>query len=190
MKEVMLTVSSREGTGKGPARRVRMSGNIPAVIYGPQTKPVSVQVSHQEFQSAWKTGGGSSAIYNLALGGKSRKVLIRELQRDPVTSEIVHVDFHAISMSKPIPSSVLRRRETPTTVGGSVGGNVMTSTVLIMAPGRSLLEAKMLGTLSKPPTTTNPATTKTTDQSLALFIHPPSPNLQQCIRREGHRRGR
>ena len=128
MKEVILTVSSREGTGKGPARRVRMSGNIPAVIYGPQTKPVSVQVSLQEFQSVWKTGGGSSAIYNLDLSGKTKKVLIRELQRDPVTSEIVHVDFHAISMSKPIHLSVpIRFIGIP--VGVKTDGGIMQTTM-------------------------------------------------------------
>lgn len=128
MKEVVLAVASREGTGKGHARRVRMSGNIPAIIYGPQTKPVSVQVSLREFQSAWKTAGGSSAIYNLELGGKSKKVLIRELQRDPVTSEIVHVDFHAISMTKPIHLSVpIRLIGIP--VGVKTDGGIMQTTM-------------------------------------------------------------
>ena len=128
MKEVVLAVSSREGTGKGPARRVRMSGNIPAVIYGPQTKPKPVQVNLREFHSAWKTGGGSSAIYNLDLSGKTKKVLIRELQRDPVTSEIVHVDFHAISMSKPIHLSVpIRFIGTP--VGVKTDGGIMQTTM-------------------------------------------------------------
>ena len=128
MKEVVLEVTSREGVGKGFARRVRMNGNIPAIIYGPQTKPISVQVNHRQFQSAWKTAGGSSAIYNLDLDGKTKKVLIRELQRDPVTSEIVHVDFHAISMTKPIHLSVpIRLIGVP--VGVKTDGGIMQTTM-------------------------------------------------------------
>ncbi len=106
MKEVAITVVPREGKGKGPARQTRMVGFIPGVIYGPETQPESIKVDNRVFNAAWKTAGGGSVIFTLEKGGKKTKVLIRELQRDPVTNNVIHVDFHAISMTKPIHLSI------------------------------------------------------------------------------------
>ena len=106
MKEVALTVVPREGKGKGPARQTRMVGFIPGVIYGPETQPESIKVENRAFNAAWKLAGSGSVIFSLDKGGKKTKVLIRELQRDPVTSNVIHVDFHAISMTKPIHLSI------------------------------------------------------------------------------------
>lgn len=105
MKEVSLSVVSRDGKGKGPARQTRMVGFIPGVVYGPETKPESIKVENRAFNAAWKQGGGS-VIFTLDKEGKKTKVLIRELQRDPVTNNVIHVDFHAISMTKPIHLSI------------------------------------------------------------------------------------
>jgi len=105
MKEVSISVVPREGKGKGPARQTRMVGFIPGVVYGPETKPESIKIDNRAFNAAWKKGGGS-VIFTLDKEGKKTKVLIRELQRDPVTSNVIHVDFHAISMTKPIHLSI------------------------------------------------------------------------------------
>jgi len=128
MKEVTLSVVPREGKGKGPARQTRMVGFIPGVIYGPQTKPESIKVDNRAFNAAWKTAGGGSVIFSLEKGGKKTKVLIRELQRDPVTSNVIHVDFHAISMTKPIHLSIpVRLVGTP--VGVKTEGGILQATM-------------------------------------------------------------
>ncbi|MEW6412462.1 MAG: 50S ribosomal protein L25/general stress protein Ctc [Candidatus Zixiibacteriota bacterium] len=106
MKEVSLAVSSRTTIGKGPARRSRREGRIPAVVYGPEVEPVSVEVTEQALRAAMKEAAGMSAIFNLEVNGKTRKVIVRDVQRDPLTSHIVHIDFHAISMTKPLHLSV------------------------------------------------------------------------------------
>lgn len=106
MKEISLAVSQRESTGKGAARQSRMKGLIPGVVYGPQTKPEPIEINGLKFNAAWRTAGGGSVIFTLEQSGKSKKVLIRELQRDPITNAIIHVDFHAISMTKPIHLSI------------------------------------------------------------------------------------
>ncbi|MGH8014796.1 MAG: 50S ribosomal protein L25 [Candidatus Zixiibacteriota bacterium] len=106
MKEVSLAVTPRQGGGKGPARQTRMVGYIPGVVYGPQTKPESIKIDNITFNAAWKKAGGGSVIFTLDKEGKKTKVLIRELQRDPITNNVIHVDFHAISMTKPIHLSI------------------------------------------------------------------------------------
>ena len=101
MKEVLLSAMNRPGTGKGPARRVRMAGGIPAVVYGPEIEPEPIAVNERDFRAVMKTAT-SSTIFTLDVEGKKNKVVLRDIQRDPVTSKVVHLDFHAVSMSKPI----------------------------------------------------------------------------------------
>lgn len=124
MKEVSIAVSPRESTGKGSARQSRIEGFIPAVVYGPQTKPEPIKVNNLAFNAAWRAAGGGSVIFNLEQDGKKKKVLIRELQRDPITNAIIHVDFHAISMTKPIHLSIpIHLIGTP--VGVKTDGGIM-----------------------------------------------------------------
>ncbi|MFZ1685397.1 MAG: 50S ribosomal protein L25/general stress protein Ctc, partial [Candidatus Zixiibacteriota bacterium] len=102
MKDVAIAASSRQTVGKGFARRARVEGNVPGVMYGPELKPVSVVVNEREFRRAMKASGGESTIFTLNVDGQANKVIIREIQKDPVTSKLVHIDFHAISMNRPI----------------------------------------------------------------------------------------
>lgn len=116
MKEVALAASSRQAKGKGAARQSRMAGNIPAVVYGPEIDPISIEVSEKALRAAVKEASSLSAIFDLNIDGKTNKVLIRELQRDPITLQVTHIDFHAISMNKPIHLTV------PITITGTAMG--------------------------------------------------------------------
>ena len=106
MKEITLDAEVREANGKGPARQNRMSGNIPAVVYGPEIEPKSISIDSRKFSAAMRAVAGTNAIFNLELGGNARKVIVRDMQLDPVSSKILHVDFHAVSLTKPIHISV------------------------------------------------------------------------------------
>jgi large subunit ribosomal protein L25 len=108
MKELNLTVEKRDGTGKGPNRRLRRDGEIPAVVYGPDTAPIPVKVNYQNLYRLMHNVP-MNTIINLAItgdDGPARKVLIRELQKNPVTGSLVHLDFHHIPMDKPIALTV------------------------------------------------------------------------------------
>jgi large subunit ribosomal protein L25 len=106
MKDVTLAATVRTETGKGASRQSRMSGNIPAVVYGPDIKPSQIEVSEKELRTAVKEAHSTSAIFNLEIDGKKSKVIIRDMQRDPVTSTVTHIDFQALSMNKPIHMTV------------------------------------------------------------------------------------
>jgi len=105
MKEVTLAATVRESGGKGPARRQRMNGNIPAVVYGPEVEPIPISIDQRTFRTSMKSAG-SSTIINLDMGEKTNKVIMREIQRDPVSLDILHVDFYAISMTRPLKVSI------------------------------------------------------------------------------------
>jgi len=108
MRELNLTVEKREGVGKGTNRRLRTSGDIPAVVYGPETEPIPVKVNYQTLYRLLH-GVPLNTLINLDINGDkepARKVIIRELQKDPVSGDLLHIDFHHISMNKPITVTV------------------------------------------------------------------------------------
>lgn len=128
MKEVTLEAVIRTESGKGSARQTRREGRIPAITYGPDTKPVGVAIDDREFRAAMRAGISGSTIFNLTIDGKSSKVILREIQRDPVTSNVIHLDFLTISMNKPIHVSIpVNYIGTP--VGVKVDGGIMQVTM-------------------------------------------------------------
>ena len=127
MKEIALTAVKRPSVGKGPARQSRRDGYIPGVVYGPEVEPTSVAVDERTFRQTMRQSSGASII-NLDVDGKQNKVVLRELQRDPVTSRIIHVDFHAISMNKPINVAVPINL-TGTPEGVKTDGGIMQQTM-------------------------------------------------------------
>lgn len=127
MREIPITIERRTNVGKGFARRARMAGQIPGVVYGPETDPIPVAVVERDFRAAMK-GATTSSILNLNLDGKETKVLLRELQRDPITNRVLHIDFHAISMNKPINVAIpIHLNGDP--IGVKVDGGIMQTTM-------------------------------------------------------------
>jgi large subunit ribosomal protein L25 len=104
MKELNLTAQKREETGKGPNRRLRQNGDVPAIVYGPETEPIAIRVNYRILYRLLH-GVPLNTLINLDIEGEdgpARKVIIRELQKDPVSGDLVHIDFHNVAMDKPI----------------------------------------------------------------------------------------
>tara|TARA_R110000868_G_scaffold218576_2_gene469248 strand:+ start:168239 stop:168877 length:639 start_codon:yes stop_codon:yes gene_type:complete len=83
----------RENGGKGIARRLRNEGMVPAVVYGSGKEPKKVAVTAHSLKMAIQHGGFLTSAQELLIEGKTEKVLPREIQRDPVSDQITHVDF-------------------------------------------------------------------------------------------------
>lgn len=89
-----LTAKIREGAGKGPARRTRAAGLVPAVVYGPHLeKPLNIAVDAKETKAAIQTPKKMNTVLGLSVEGKQITVLLKEFQLDPVSKELLHVDF-------------------------------------------------------------------------------------------------
>ena len=91
-----LTVESREGGGKGPARQLRRAGRVPAVLYG-QGECLLLSVKPDELVKILRSQAGSTALISLAINGAKSKAkrtaLLREFQVDPITGSVLHADF-------------------------------------------------------------------------------------------------
>jgi large subunit ribosomal protein L25 len=99
MAIVPLSGLLRERVGKGPARQARRSGQIPAVVYGHGEAATSVAVEATEFEAALRSHEGGNMIVALKVNGDERTALIREVQRDPISHEILHLDFQEVALT-------------------------------------------------------------------------------------------
>lgn len=101
MEAVALRASARKTSGKGPARRARTSGLIPAVFYNPQAESLMLTVSAADMKIILKKNDENIFI-NLQIEdeGKSRDrmSIIKDIQIDSLTRQIIHIDFYEISM--------------------------------------------------------------------------------------------
>lgn len=96
MKQTTLTVKSREGKGRGPARRLRAQGCIPAVIYG-KSGAKSLAVEERDFRMLMRGIGGSAALIELKQeGAEDILSVIQATQRNPVTDKFEHIDFQEV----------------------------------------------------------------------------------------------
>jgi large subunit ribosomal protein L25 len=96
MASVALNAERRTGTGKGPARQLRLKGRIPAVIYGHGRPPEALSLSEAELEKALTGIATGSTLFDLAIEGTTTRALIREIQRHAYRPKIVHVDFYEI----------------------------------------------------------------------------------------------
>lgn len=105
MEKITLAAQPRTQLGK-LAKQLRASGLIPAVLYGKNTKPVNIQVILKKFENVYDQAGSSSLV-DLAIGNeKPIKVLIQDLQTNPVTDLPIHIDFYAIKMDEKITTEI------------------------------------------------------------------------------------
>ena len=95
--EHKLTASSRKDEGKGASRRLRHAGMIPAIVYGGELKPVSIQLDHEPVWLASQNEWFYSSILDLSLNGDVQRVLLRDMQRHPYKQLIMHLDFQRVS---------------------------------------------------------------------------------------------
>jgi len=123
MAEIKVKARIRKEKGKGPARRLRAEGVVPAIVYGKGTEPLPIELDAREVHSLTHGARASSlesVIVSLVVGDgeetSPRPTLIKEIQHDPIKGEVLHIDFHQISLAEKI-----RARIPVVTVGDSPG---------------------------------------------------------------------
>jgi len=124
MAVIPLNGTRRDSLGKGGARKARAAGHIPAVLYGHGETPVPVTVQAREFELALRGHKGGNPIVNLAVNGGEYTALVRDVQYDPLTHGILHLDFQHISLTETVEVRVnLHLNGSPT--GVKDGGGIL-----------------------------------------------------------------
>ena len=105
MERLELLTTVRKTTGNSPARSLRRSGQIPAVLYGPKIEPVLLSVNVKDLENVLKQGNAFQVILNLIIqNGKkvTKAAMVKELQTHPVSGNFIHIDFYEIDMKRQI----------------------------------------------------------------------------------------
>ncbi|NGY04381.1 50S ribosomal protein L25/general stress protein Ctc [Solimonas terrae] len=101
MKENFVVVAEpRADQGKGASRRLRREGKVPAIVYGGTNEPTAISVSGNELFKHLKIEAFYSHILTLKMGDSSEQIVLKDLQRHPVTGYAIHADFQRVLADK------------------------------------------------------------------------------------------
>lgn len=99
---LVIKAERRKVLGKNACYRLRCQGLIPAILYGPGVDNIPLVLNKKDIISILKSETGERTIFQIALDGEEKNVMIKDLQVNPVTDEILHVDLFQIAMDRPI----------------------------------------------------------------------------------------
>ena len=101
-----LEATVRETRGKNEARRLRVQGRIPAVLYGGADGAQAISVDPKVLSRILHSGSGVNTIIGLTVGGGTTQVLVKEFLLDPIKHSMLHADFYRVQMDKAITVTV------------------------------------------------------------------------------------
>lgn len=99
MSELKLEAAGRELSGR-KVGQLRRQGLVPVVVYGNVKEPVSLQVEAKALDRMLHAGGATRVIEVTVQGGGKHNVLVKDVQREPVSHRVLHADFYAVNMSE------------------------------------------------------------------------------------------
>jgi large subunit ribosomal protein L25 len=104
LETLELQVNAREAGSKQKARRLRRSGKIPAVLYGPKTQPVVLEIDRKDFSSRVADLEGSHLVRLKSNSGDlaDRVALVKDVQFDPISGLVVHTDLYEVDLKATI----------------------------------------------------------------------------------------
>ncbi len=106
-KQVKLIAERRTALGRSAVRKLKAVGAVPAVIYGAKDKPQALQVSKRDISALLSHAAGENILVELEIAGAANRLaLVQEVQHAPIGGDVLHIDFHAVSMDEMIEADV------------------------------------------------------------------------------------
>lgn len=138
MLQVDISASKRESFGKCAMRRLRGSGNTPAVLYGNNKDVVALQLETTPFLKNLFQISRKNAVVNLSINGDdTRHVMMKEIQTDPVNDSLIHADFYEIDLATPR-SFTVAVEFTGNAKGVDLGGELVVRSAQVKVEGLPL----------------------------------------------------
>ncbi len=126
--KISLTAELRTDVGKGASRRLRRMGEqVPAIIYGADADAQNLTLAVNELTKAMQQEAFYSQILDVVVDGKAQQAVVRDLQRNPASGKVLHLDFQRVSANKALNVSVpLHFINEDACVGVKIGGGSIT----------------------------------------------------------------
>jgi len=122
-EQVSLAASERQSEGKSANRNLRRSGYIPGVLYGGKEEPKKISIMEKDIVKANEIAGFATQILQITIEGKDVDVVVKEIQRHPATSRILHADFMRVDPDSKITLVVpIRTLNDESCIGVKVSG--------------------------------------------------------------------
>ncbi len=106
MAEIVIEATRRTPAGKNANGRMRRSGRIPAVMYGPGRNPEPVSVDPEAIRDILHSDSGQNTIFTVSLDGNQANAMVKDYQLDPVKGDLIHADLFEIAMDRLLELSV------------------------------------------------------------------------------------
>jgi large subunit ribosomal protein L25 len=98
MAQIVVQGAPRSHRGKNEARRLRNTGNVPAVLYGGRGEALALSVNAKQVTAILRSETGHNTLFQVDLGGKQEPAIVKEWQVDPVSGRLLHVDLIRVAM--------------------------------------------------------------------------------------------
>jgi len=98
MAEIIVQGAPRKERGKNEARRLRQSGNVPAVLYGGKGEAITLAVNAKQVTAILRSSSGHNTLFQVDLAGKQEPAIVKDWQVDPVSGQLLHVDLLRVAM--------------------------------------------------------------------------------------------
>jgi large subunit ribosomal protein L25 len=98
MAQIIVEGAPRATRGKNEARRLRVSGKVPATLYGGKGEVLALAVNTKQVTAILRSESGHNTLFQVDLGGKQEPAIVKDWQVDPVSGNLLHVDLLRIAM--------------------------------------------------------------------------------------------
>src|SRR5215471_2415984 len=96
--KIVVEASPRDSRGKNEARRLRITGTVPAVLYGGKGDALALSVNTKQVSQILRSTTGHNTLFQVAIAGKEQPAIVKDWQVDPVTGNLLHVDLLRVAM--------------------------------------------------------------------------------------------
>ena len=130
MAEYELVGEQRTELGSAATRRLRKTGKVPAILFGGESAPTPFMLNQNEVRKHLENEAFSSHILRVKVGGQNEQAVLKAVQRDPITSDVTHMDLQRVSAKKEITMNVplhfINEEDSP----GAKAGGIVTHQVV------------------------------------------------------------
>ena len=98
MAQIIVEAAPRANRGKNEARRLRATGQVPAVLYGGKNEAVTLAVNTKQVTAILRSEAGHNTLFQVTLSGKQQPAILKDWQVDPLTGSLLHVDLLRVAM--------------------------------------------------------------------------------------------
>jgi len=129
MNQFEVVAEPRSALGKGASRRLRRAGRVPGVLYGAGKEPVSLSMEASRIGKQMENEAFFSHILAVKVDGEEAQAVVKDLQRDPATSQVLHVDLQRVSSTEElhmrVPLHFINEADSPGKRHGGVISHLM-----------------------------------------------------------------